>query len=160
MEAALCRKKAIALSFAFDTRIHDSALIAAACRHSVKVAEHLHAQWESGVDLYSVNVPLRQGVEKQRVMVTEVLQNYWGSGSSFMEVEDEGERAEPEVEEREIRQRAEDGEGSEREKKEEVSSAHQHRWFKWAPSFTDVHASVDKSAPGNDGWTVREGCTR
>ena len=40
MEAAVCQKKAIALSFAFWSRDHDPELIAESCRHSVRLVEH------------------------------------------------------------------------------------------------------------------------
>ena len=53
MEAAVCRTKAIALSFAFYSRDHDPDIIAGACRLSVKLVEHLYDQWDSDVDLYS-----------------------------------------------------------------------------------------------------------
>ena len=51
MEAAVCGKRGIALSFAFYSREHDPNLIAGASRHAVKVIEHLYNTWAEHVDL-------------------------------------------------------------------------------------------------------------
>ncbi|EGE06164.1 tubulin-tyrosine ligase family protein [Trichophyton equinum CBS 127.97] len=66
MEAAVCGYKAIALSFAFSSRDHDPVVISEAANHSVRLIEHLYKNWTSGVDLYSINVPLEQGISKSR----------------------------------------------------------------------------------------------
>lgn len=158
MEAAICGKRAIALSYAFFSRDHDPEIIAGASRLSLKLVEHLYDNWGTDVDLYSVNVPLIKDVENHKVMYTYMLQNYWSSGSSFQEIPaDEREDADPDEEERQIRQDAEvDSNGG----NEKTVSRHTHKHFKWAPRFADVHRSVEQSAPGNDGWAIREGYTR
>ncbi len=46
-----------------------------------------------------------------------------------------------------------------REEKQAVSRRKQKK-FKWAPKFADVHESVRKAGPGNDGWAVKEGIVR
>ncbi|KAJ2897916.1 hypothetical protein MKZ38_004291 [Zalerion maritima] len=155
LEAAICRKKSIALSFAFFTRNHDPLVINAACRHSVKVVEKLYKQWpEDGtVDLYSVNVPLVEGVEGHKTIWTSMLQNYWKRDGCFMEVE--GSVGDEEEEEERIREGV-DGEVS---GGSAVAAGHKHRHFKWAPRFGDVYKSVEQAGPGNDGWTVKEGQT-
>ncbi|POR34443.1 Putative tubulin--tyrosine ligase PBY1 [Tolypocladium paradoxum] len=159
LEAAVCRKKSIALSFAFFTRNHDPVIIDAACRHSVRVIEALYRQWptDGSADLYSVNVPLVEGVEEHKTMWTDMLQNYWGDGGTcFQEVDgDGGDAAEEEA-------RIREGPGGEAGGKEGPNgrkTGHAHKHFKWAPRLTDVFASVDESEPGNDGRTVREGNT-
>ncbi|KAL8988304.1 MAG: hypothetical protein Q9177_002600 [Variospora cf. flavescens] len=164
MEAAVCRTRAIALSYAFFSRDHDPKIIAGASRMSVKLIEHLMARWDEGVDLYSVNVPLVQGVEGKKVMYTYALQNYWKSGSSFTEVDAVDEEEDPEEMEMEIREREEaggrqGGGGGEEEKGEgeKRRTRHKHRHFKWTPHFADVYHSVETSEPGNDGWAVKEG---
>jgi tubulin--tyrosine ligase len=155
LEAAVCRKKAIAISYAFDSRNHDPVIIAGASRQSVKIVEHLCKNWDSDVDLYSINVPLVQDVENRKVLQTDMLQNYWGPTSCFEEVEDDiGDADEEEQKIREREGRAENGTSTPTGKK------HKHKHFKWAPRFVDVHKSVAASEPGNDGWAVSNHYTR
>jgi tubulin--tyrosine ligase len=152
LEAAVCKRRAIALSYAFFNRNHDPVIIAGASKLSVKLIEYLYKNWDDNVDLYSVNVPLVEGVEGKKVMWTQLLQNYWGPASCFQEVEDEdGNAAE---EEQKIR------EGEEQNGTSQEVGRHTHKHFKWAPRFTDVYKSVEDAGPGNDGWTVKEGLTR
>ncbi|KAI1458091.1 sure-like protein [Annulohypoxylon moriforme] len=166
IEAAVCRKKSIALSYAFFSRNHDPVVIDAAGRHSVKVIEKLYAQWpeDGSVDLYSVNVPLIEGVEEKKTLWTEMLQNYWGdNGACFEEVE--GSIGDEDEEEERIREGEESQASGAPDSKAngdtsgEGQSRYAHRHFKWAPRFTDVHKSVEESTPGNDGWAVKEGFT-
>lgn len=158
MEAAVCRKRAIALSYAFFSRNHDPDIIAAASRMSVKLVEHLMNHWDEGVDLYSVNVPLIAGVEGKKAIYTYALQNYWQTGSSFTEIEAKDEEdADPEEKEMAIREqegKRDGGDGNEKKR------GHQHRHFTWTPNFSDVYHSVETSEPGNDGWAVKEGLVR
>ena len=157
LEASICRKRSIALSFAFFSRNHDSLVIAAACRHSVRIIDYLYKNWptDGSVDLYSVNVPLVEGVESHKTVWTAMLQNYWVRGGCFQEVE--GSIGDEDEEEERIREGV-DGEvisdGC------EEAYGHRHRHFKWAPRFGDVYKSVEEAGPGNDGWTVKEGHTR
>ncbi|KAI9930700.1 hypothetical protein ASPWEDRAFT_39587 [Aspergillus wentii DTO 134E9] len=95
MEAALCRKRAIAVSFAHDeygAGGHDSNAIDEACSHSVRLIQHLNDIWAKDVDVYTVNVPLKVGVSKQRIKYTRMLRNRWISGSAFDVVEQDGEK--------------------------------------------------------------------
>jgi len=154
MEAAVCQKKAIALSFAFWSRDHDPELIAGACRHSVKLIEHLYKNWGSDVDLYSCNVPVVANVEHNKTVITHALQNYWTSGSSFEEVEATENDENPETREKEIRESGDDARANER------PTGHRHRHFKWAPKFGDIQKSIDGSPAGNDGWAIAQGYTR
>ena len=156
MEAATCRKKAIALSYAFYSRDHDPALIAGASRLSVRIIEYLYNNWGQDVDLYSINVPLVEDVENHKVMYTNVLQNYWTSGSPFQEVEADEVKT-PEEQEWEIREQ--DTHDSAETNSSNVRK-HRSRLFKWAPKFNDIHKSVEESQPGNDGWALKEGYTR
>ncbi|KAK0640950.1 survival protein sure-like phosphatase/nucleotidase [Cercophora newfieldiana] len=161
LEAAVCRKRAIALSYAFFSRNHDSEIIAAAGRRGVKVIEALWKAWpeDGSVDLYSVNVPLLEGLEGQKVLYTGMLQNYWGAGSCFTEVDGsvDGENEDEE------RIREEEGRVEEREglngEGAKGPKPHTHKHFKWSPRFTDVYKSVEEAPPGNDGWAVKEGFT-
>ncbi|KLU86605.1 TTL domain-containing protein [Magnaporthiopsis poae ATCC 64411] len=126
---------------------------------------------DGSVDLYSVNIPLVEGVEKSRTLFTGMLQNYWAGGGCFTAVEA---AADEDEEEERIREGA-DGEtqgggGSSATTKPAVDDAagnedgveyvgRVHKDFKWHPRFTDVFKSVDDAPPGNDGWAVREGHT-
>lgn len=165
LEAAVCGRRAVALSFAFFSRNHDPVIIEAACRHSVRVVEALHAQWPSdgSVDLYSVNVPLVEGVEGNPTVFADILQNYWRDGSCFEEIE--GVAGDGEDEEESIREgvhgEAAGGQQQQQQQqdKEKKKTGHAHKHFKWAPRFADVYKSVEESEPGNDGWAVKEGRT-
>ncbi|KAB2570328.1 putative tubulin--tyrosine ligase PBY1 [Lasiodiplodia theobromae] len=100
MEAALCGKRAIAVSFAHtEDGTYD---VAEACEHAVRLAEHLYRTWDEDVHVYSVNVPLdgrKRGEgwkrKKRRVLWTQVQQNGWGSvtplRANFMHVSHVGE---------------------------------------------------------------------
>ena len=162
MEAAVCQKRAIALSFAFWSRDHQPDVIAAACKHSVKLIEHLVGNWGRDVDVYSINVPLVDGVESSKVMYTNALQNHWTGGSSFQEIEAENETTDPQTQERLIRSSEGESDSVERTELSEATDLKpsKHKWFKWAPQFGDVQKSVKESAPGNDGWAVHQGYTR
>ena len=159
LEAAVCKRRAIALSYAFFSRNHDPEIIAGASKLSVRLIEYLYKNWGKDVDLYSVNVPLVENVQAKKVMWTHMLQNYWGPGSCFQEVEDE--EGDPDEEEQKIREM----EGQPEQNvtnvtNGKVSTRHKHKHFKWAPRFKDVYQSVEQSGPGNDGWAVKEGHTR
>ncbi|RDW86407.1 putative acid phosphatase [Aspergillus mulundensis] len=162
MEAAACGKRSIALSYAFSSRNHDPVIIAEASRHSVRVIEHLAKNWDEGVDLYSVNVPLEPGVSESKVMYTEMLDNRWFSGSCFDAVDAEVPVENPDKREQTLRDQEEKLEEDPTVNVNATSgrkSRIPHKHFVWAPKFTDVYRSVEESAPGNDGWTVKEGMT-
>ncbi|KAK1776749.1 survival protein sure-like phosphatase/nucleotidase [Copromyces sp. CBS 386.78] len=164
LEAAVCRRRAIALSYAFFNRNHDPSIIAKASRQSVRVIEALWKQWPSdgSVDLYSVNVPLLEGLEEGKVLYTPMLQNYWGAGSCFQEVEgsvDGEEEDEERIREGGEAGRAETDGGEQIGKRDGKGGLHTHKHFKWSPRFTDVYKSVEEAEPGNDGWAVKEGHT-
>ena len=154
MEAAVCGKRSIALSFAFYSRDHDPKLIAGASRHAVRIIQHLHSNWAPDVDLYSINIPLIPEIESHATLYTYALQNYWTSGSSFEEVPASEDGQDPGSHEKEIR---EDGEAR---ASANTATAHKHKHFKWAPKFGDIQRSVDASPPGNDGWALSQGFTR
>ncbi|KAK0117683.1 hypothetical protein ONS95_012012 [Cadophora gregata] len=156
LEAAVCKRRAIALSYAFFSRNHDPEIIAGASKLSVKLIDYLYKNWGEGVDLYSVNVPLVEGVEDNKIMWTDMLQNYWAEGSCFQEVVDE--EGDADEEEQKIREREGQGEDAANGESQKITR-HKHKHFKWAPRFTDVYKSVEDAPPGNDGWAVKEGYT-
>ena len=158
MEAALFRKKAVALSFAFHSREHDPKLIAGACRQSAKIIEHLCDNWVQDVDLYTINVPVIDGVEERKIFYTNILQNYWPSGTSFEEVEASDYDINPENQEMEIRQKGETGGDDDGHGPEEPRTKPKH--FKWAPRISDLTLSIDQSPAGNDGWAIKHDYSR
>ncbi|KAL4915301.1 survival protein sure-like phosphatase/nucleotidase [Aspergillus aurantiobrunneus] len=162
MEGAACGKRSIALSYAFSLRNHDPVIIAEASRHSVRVIEHLAKNWDEGVDLYTVNVPLEPGVSESKVMYTEMLDNRWSSGSCFDAVDAEVPVEDPDHREQTLRDQ-EEKLGEDPTVNVNVNSGKRtripHKHFIWAPKFADVYRSVEQSSPGNDGWTVKEGMT-
>lgn len=157
LEAAVCQKKAVALSYAFFSRDHDPNIIASASKISVKLIEYLHHNWNEDVDVYSINVPLIHDVDRSKILYTNMLQNYWSSGSSFQEIEADDDEENPEEHEHHIRQNERNMDTNDVSLSE---PRHKHKHFKWAPKFTDVYDSVKRSAPGNDGWAVQEGHIR
>ncbi|KAI0537383.1 survival protein sure-like phosphatase/nucleotidase [Xylaria digitata] len=170
LEAAVCRRRAIALSYAhFKDRQNpkDSAVIEEATRHSVRVIEALAAQWptDGSVDLYTVNVALLPGLESRRTIFTPMLQNYWGDGGTcFTEVEgsvgDEDEEEESiRGHERSGKSQATNGTTADGDSEDDQNQGLIHRHFKWKPRFEDVYRSVEEAPPGNDGWAVKEGHT-
>lgn len=156
MEAALCRKKALALSFAFFSRDHKPLLIADACQKSLKIIEHLYGIWPPDIDLYSINVPVMEGVKDNKVFYTYALQNYWSSGSSFEEIEPAEDDPDPENREMEIRQSGE----LDNEDLQTSKTLHTHKHFKWAPRYSDITKTIETSPAGNDGWAIKQGYSR
>lgn len=157
MEGALSGKRSIALSYAFKSRNHDPVIIAEASQHAVRLVEHLVKNWEEGVDLYNVNVPLESGVSKNKILYTNMLANKWAAGSCFKAVDASVSGVDPATREQELRENpwAEEG-----QMPEASGTAFNKKHFVWAPDLSDVLKSVEKSAPGNDGWAVKEGMTR
>lgn len=141
MEGAVCGKRSIALSYAFQNRNHDPVIIRAASLMAVRVVKYLYDNWASSVDLYTVNIPLVEGIggPNTKVLYTKILQNYWRSGSSFKEIEVEDEVT-PDEREMEIREAEEKGGKGE----ERGSVGHKHKKFMWAPVFTDIFNSVEE----------------
>lgn len=84
LEAALCQKKAIALSFASKDK-QSPAVIAAAARHSVKLIEALYDNWGNDVELYNINVPMIPDVEDHDILYTQALRSSWSSGCLYQE---------------------------------------------------------------------------
>lgn len=163
LEAAVCGKRSIALSYAFFDRNHDPTIIASASRASVRIIEALAKNWDDRVGVYSINVPLLENAEGRKVLWTHMLQNTWASGCfTEVEVPREAEDMDAEDVEQEIR-RSESMAGEKPDVKslvEEEAKNHlryTHKHFTWTPRFKDVYDSVEKAGPGNDGWTVKEG---
>lgn len=178
LEAALCRKKAVALSFASKDK-QSSAVIAAAARHSVKLIESLYHNWGSDVELYNINVPMIPDVEDHDIIYTQALRTFWSSGSLYQEAGINGQR----------NRVAQDGKGTNgytngvgaddrvmnghhnedlravqglngSAKKQDTLTASPSRFFTWAPQLSDIARSIEKSPVGTDAWAIKNGYTR
>lgn len=164
LEAAACRYKAVAVSYAFFSRNHDLEIVSAASRHAVRVIEALVRQWPSdgSVDVYSVNVPLVEAVEERKTVWAGLLQNYWIKGMSAFEAVDAVD-VDEEDEEEKIRE-GEHGEAAQPTVgglgNEESKKGHEHKHFKWAPSLGEVMKAVDSAPSDCDGRVIRDGFTR
>jgi tubulin---tyrosine ligase len=189
LEAALCQKKAVALSFASKDK-QSPAVIAAAARHSVKLIESLYHNWGSGVELYNINVPMIPDVEDHGILYTQALRSSWSTGSLYQELDMIGQRNGVSQQTPAIRGQGnglpqddqaikghtagviEEGSIVNGEGKgtlvdvpgpNPLSSGHgspRRRYFKWAPQLSDIARSVDKSPPGTDAWAIKNGYTR
>ncbi|KAF2845579.1 acid phosphatase-like protein [Plenodomus tracheiphilus IPT5] len=169
MEAAVCGAKSIALSYAFFDRNHDASIISDASALSTKLIQYLWDNWDPNTQLYSVNVPLVEGVGAKKILYTDMLQNSWTSGSCFQVVHENpqssDEDPESAIREQEAhptqqqQQQSSIPENSSTTKAQPPHARYTHKSFKWAPRFKDVYDSVEASEPGNDGWAVAQGYT-
>lgn len=181
LEACVAGFRAIALSFAFLDRENRADVVAAACRHAVRVVLYLAAApgWEDEVGataavgpdgvsgpnpaavVYSVNVPLVPGVETAKTVWTQMLLNRWAS-SCFTEHKPEPDE-EPGHAEREIRSHEQPDGGAEEDATHvrggETDGQPAERHFKWSPKFKDIYQSVERGGPQSDGWAVSRGQT-
>lgn len=133
MEAALCGKKAVSLSFAFgdhkipgEDGLHSSEVIVAASQVSVQLIENLAQGWHDGVEVYHINVPSLPTVGEPVVVWTTATRSSLGTPSIFEQLD--------------------------AERSDDSLSA-----FKWAPNFTDVQRSLEEGHPGTDAWALKEG---
>lgn len=80
LEAALCGTKTIALSYSYKTKDHPDSEVEEASKLAVKLIDHLMSNWQSDVQLYSVNIPLSPELnDKTVVRYTPLLENQWSS---------------------------------------------------------------------------------
>ncbi|KAM0332047.1 hypothetical protein ACHAQA_002316 [Verticillium albo-atrum] len=86
LEAALCGRRAVALSFG-SKEVQPDQRIADACSRSRALVEELARGWAPGVELYSVNVPMVDSVGTCPVRYTTVAANRWSKGSLFAAVQ-------------------------------------------------------------------------
>jgi tubulin--tyrosine ligase len=150
LEAALCRKNAIALSFASKDP-QPLEVIQSACKLSVELVNHLCQNWADGVELYCINVPMVPEVDLRKVLYTTPLRNFWTKSSLFQELTETERR-------KECQSYAEQQPATPSYSGYNLDQ--QARQFRWAPELSDVHRSVAESPSGTDAWAVKEGYTR
>lgn len=129
MEGALCGVKAVALSFG-SKEVQPDEIIRDACSRSVSLIEDLEKHWSSGVEVYSINVPMIPNVADCPSRYTSLAANRWSKGSLFSAVSSDAEKG-------------------------TLSRTIQYRW---APELSDVHEAAERSAEGEDLWASLNGC--
>lgn len=107
-------------------------------------------QWDASsegkdVDVYSINVPLVEGVGQKDVRWTWMLGNTWRGGRGlYAQIEGGDENGLMKKEKEGV-----DGDGDEA----------LPPTFKWSPSFGNIFKTVEESEDGNDGKAIMEGAT-
>lgn len=134
LEAATCGKRGIALSFGSKDE-QPPATIAAAARLSTRVIEYLYRNWDERVELYNLNVPMREDVETRPVRYTRALRNEWTKASLYAEV-------------------------VEKVEKQQKGKSNRIRQFCWDTELSDIKRSLAESPHGTDARTVLDGFTR
>ncbi|KAL2822580.1 survival protein sure-like phosphatase/nucleotidase [Aspergillus granulosus] len=86
LEAATCGKRGIAVSFGSKDE-QPMEIIQAAARLAVRIIHHLYKNWDERVELYNLNIPMREDVETRPVLYTRTLPYYWSHGCLYAEVE-------------------------------------------------------------------------
>ncbi|GKZ32739.1 hypothetical protein AbraIFM66950_002351 [Aspergillus brasiliensis] len=143
LEAALCGKRSIALSFEPPSKLpsYNPDMITEASRHSVRLIDHLYHNWGEGVELYSINVPLRPATtaaEERKVLYSRIRPNRWLSESPFREVSSSGDATTA---------------------LDDNDKTQSPPLLRWEPDLTDIHGSMDRTSDMDDDWMVRGGKT-
>ncbi|OJJ98919.1 hypothetical protein ASPACDRAFT_44548 [Aspergillus aculeatus ATCC 16872] len=90
--------------------------------------------WDDGVELYSVNIPLRSVPSGDRkVVYTRIRPNRWLAASPFQVLPLSGDTT--------------------------TQNADSPLLLRWAPDLSDIHGSMDRTSDADDDWAVREGKT-
>ncbi|CAG8263111.1 unnamed protein product [Penicillium salamii] len=154
LEAVFCGKRGIAISFGSKDPQTDE-VIAAAARLAVRLVAHLYEVWDERVELYNINVPMREDVEDRPVLYTRTLPYYWNRGCLYAEV---GKKL----------VNGHDGETN------GVNGVHvdeaqtngdngiakpKQRQFKWSANLSDMKKTLEESEEGTDAHTVLNGST-
>ena len=184
LEAAVCGVRAVAVSFAYERgRPATGAVVDEACAHAARVVRRLCEGWrvaaqgdgdEDVPELFSVNVPLVEGVSGGVVRWTWMLGNKWRGGSLYKVVGREAAGADglagaaAAAAATTTRDVAEGRAGLKTDKKEQEDGAvaaaaagpapereADRLAFRWQPTFADIWATVDSSGAGNDGLAVK-----
>lgn len=159
LEAANCGKRGIAISFGSKDP-QTLGTIRAAAHLAVRVVQHLVRNWDDRVELYNLNIPMREDVGSRPVQFTRALPYYWDRGCLYAEIPPEsgdGEKMVGHVEatESELRNGNSEsrcGSGS--------GPGLKQRSFKWAAELSGMKKALQASEEGTDAHAVLNGCTR
>lgn len=164
LEAATCGKRGIALSFG-SKEAQPPQVIAAASRLSTRVIEHLYRNWSSEVELYNLNVPMREDVELQPVRYSSALRNEWTKGSLYAEVQMKNDDVPQPVDEARHQQVTVNQPSSPPTPplasiSTKTKQPARIRHFQWSAELSDIKKSLAESPQGTDARTVLDGHTR
>lgn len=165
LEAVFCGKRGIAISFGSKDP-QPSNIIFAAARLAVRVVGHLWRNWDERVELYNINIPMREDVESQPVLYTRTLPYYWSRGCLYAEV---GGKKEVEKEKMNgFLNGVSNGDGhghvNDLHEANGVNGVHENnvskqRLFKWSADLSDMKKRLQESEEGTDAHTVLNGST-
>lgn len=162
LEAAICGKRGIAISFGSKDE-QPIEVIRAAARLAVRVVSHLYQNWDERVELYNLNVPMRADVETRPVRYTRTLPYYWSKGCLYAEVSQPqaNGHAAPALTNGTSNHSGEkvaklcNGNGS------ATKVAHlRKRNFAWSAELSEMKKALQASEEGTDAHTVLNGSTR
>lgn len=153
LEAATCGKRGIALSFGSKEE-QSVDVVRAAARLSVRLVEHLYRNWDDGVDIYNLNVPMRPDVESRPIRYARALPNHWSKGSLYAEVTEAGKEAP-------LPNGTADAGAAPTPAKQVNGCAPRlrERYFQWSTELSDITRSLEAAEEGTDAHTVLGGCT-
>lgn len=162
LEAALCRKRAIAISFASkDGQAPE--VIDAAARISVRLIEKLYCKWGAGVELYNINVPMIPSVETARILYTHALPSSWTPGRLYQELKDGGGNGgslNGGVDGYINGHNIDDVKPNEHQDGPKNLVISRRKYFKWAPELSDIVRCIEESPRDTDAWAVEHGAIR
>ncbi|KAL2871061.1 5'/3'-nucleotidase SurE [Aspergillus lucknowensis] len=170
LEAATCGKRGIAISFGSkDEQPMD--IIQAAARLAVRIVDHLYKNWDERVELYNLNIPMREDVETRPVLYTRTLPYYWARGYLYAEVAGDNLKVHAAVSTNGTTGPDQGGRtvsngisgvtnGVKATTNGVNPSSHfRERNFKWAAELTDMKKALQASEEGTDAHAVLNGCT-
>ncbi|RMJ23583.1 acid phosphatase [Aspergillus sp. HF37] len=159
LEAATCGTRGIAVSFGSKDE-QAAETVHAAARLAVRVIEHLARDWDDRVELYNVNVPMRDDVEDRPVRYTRTLPASWSRGCLYAEVSEGKNTATPGGEG--MNGHYVNGTGCNGVKAVngvEAPSPFKERRFAWSAELSDLKKSLLAAGEGTDAHSVLNGCT-
>ncbi|KAF7157221.1 hypothetical protein CNMCM6106_002466 [Aspergillus hiratsukae] len=171
LEAAICGKRGIAISFGSKDE-QPIEVIRAAARLAVRVVNHLYQNWDERVELYNLNVPMRADVETRPVRYTRTLPYYWSKGCLYAEVSQSQANGHSTpaltngASNLSDEKAAElcNGNGSATKAVNGFGGSHSHshlkkRNFAWSAELSEMKKALQASEEGTDAHTVLNGST-
>ncbi|KAJ5897476.1 hypothetical protein N7504_007764 [Penicillium tannophilum] len=147
LEAVFCGKRGIAVSFGSKDPQTDE-VIAAAARLAVRLVDHLYAIWDERVELYNINIPMREDVEGRPVLYTRTLPYYWSRGCLYAEAGSE----------KKLTNGLTNGDHCNGVNGHAETQPRQ-RHFKWSADLSDMKKRLQESEVETDAHTVLNGST-
>ncbi|CAL5867600.1 uncharacterized protein PFLUO_LOCUS1819 [Penicillium psychrofluorescens] len=155
LEAVFCGKRGIAVSFGSKDE-QPAEIIYAAARLAVRLVDHLVRNWDPRVELYNINIPMREDVESRPVCYTRTLPYYWSRGCLYAETGGDSKM---------VNGTSSNGVSSKGQSNGVAINGHaeapgrKQRHFKWSADLSDMKKSLQASEEGTDAHTVLNGST-